>query len=43
MATPVLRPEVEVSLQLAVLEAARRRHEFVGLEHLLYALSCSSA
>ena len=33
-----LRPELEISLQVAVLEAARRRHEYVLLEHLLYAL-----
>jgi ATP-dependent Clp protease ATP-binding subunit ClpA len=38
MSNPVLRPEVEVSLQLALMEAARRRHELAGLEHLLYAL-----
>jgi ATP-dependent Clp protease ATP-binding subunit ClpA len=35
---PHLRPEVEVSLQLALLEAGRRRHELAGLEHLLFAL-----
>jgi ATP-dependent Clp protease ATP-binding subunit ClpA len=33
-----LRPELEISLQLALLEATRRRHEFATLEHLLYAL-----
>jgi ATP-dependent Clp protease ATP-binding subunit ClpA len=38
MAHPVLRPELEISLQLAVLEATRRRHELTGVEHLLYAL-----
>jgi ATP-dependent Clp protease ATP-binding subunit ClpA len=38
MSEPVLRPEVEVSIQLALYEAARRRHEFAGLEHLLFAL-----
>jgi ATP-dependent Clp protease ATP-binding subunit ClpA len=38
MPSPILRPEVEVSLQLAMLEAARRRHEMAGLEHLLYGL-----
>jgi ATP-dependent Clp protease ATP-binding subunit ClpA len=38
MPNPTLRPELEISLQLAVLEAARRDHEFVVLEHLLYAL-----
>jgi ATP-dependent Clp protease ATP-binding subunit ClpA len=38
MPNPALRPELEVTLRLAVLEAARRRHEMAGLEHLLYAL-----
>ncbi|MBA4158439.1 MAG: AAA family ATPase [Gemmatimonadetes bacterium] len=38
MSNPTLRPELEISLQLAVMEAVRRRHEFAGLEHLLYAL-----
>lgn len=38
MSSPALRPELEISLQLAVLEAARRDHEYVALEHLLYAL-----
>jgi ATP-dependent Clp protease ATP-binding subunit ClpA len=38
MSTPVLMREVEIALQLALLEAARRRHEFAGLEHLLHAL-----
>jgi ATP-dependent Clp protease ATP-binding subunit ClpA len=38
MATPTLRPELEVSIQLAIMEAARRKHEYSGLEHLLYAL-----
>src|SRR5690606_34878634 len=38
MSEPVLRPEVEVSIQLALYEAARRRHELAGLEHLLFAL-----
>ncbi|MBI2893511.1 MAG: ATP-dependent Clp protease ATP-binding subunit ClpA [Deltaproteobacteria bacterium] len=33
-----LSPEVEVALSLAASEAARRGHEFFGLEHLLYAL-----
>jgi len=33
-----LSPEVEVALSLAASEAARRSHEFYGLEHLLYAL-----
>jgi ATP-dependent Clp protease ATP-binding subunit ClpA len=38
MANPALRPELEVSLHLAVLEAARRGHAYAGLEHLLFAL-----
>ena len=38
MPTPALRPELEVSLHLAVLEAARRGHPYTGLEHLLFAL-----
>jgi ATP-dependent Clp protease ATP-binding subunit ClpA len=33
-----ISPEVEIALSLAANEAARRRHEFVTLEHLLYAL-----
>src|SRR5262249_30769650 len=31
-------PEVEIALTLAANEAARRNHEFITLEHLLYAL-----
>src|SRR3954468_18433439 len=31
-------PEVEIAFSLATREAARRRHEFVTVEHLLYAL-----
>ncbi|HEV7586751.1 MAG TPA: AAA family ATPase, partial [Longimicrobium sp.] len=38
MSTPALRPELEISLHLAVLEAARRGHAYAGLEHLLFAL-----
>ncbi len=38
MPNPALRPELEVTLRLAVLEAARRRHDMAGLEHLLFAL-----
>jgi ATP-dependent Clp protease ATP-binding subunit ClpA len=38
MPHPMLQPEVEASLKLAVLEAARRRHDLAGLEHLLFAL-----
>jgi ATP-dependent Clp protease ATP-binding subunit ClpA len=38
MSNPALRPELEVTLRLAVLEAARRGHEMAGLEHLLFAL-----
>ncbi len=33
-----ISPEVEIALTLAANEAARRRHEYVTLEHLLYAL-----
>lgn len=33
-----LSPDVEIALNLATSEAARRRHEFVLVEHLLYAL-----
>jgi len=33
-----ISPEVEIALQLAATEAARRRHEFLTVEHLLYAL-----
>ncbi|HEU4452922.1 MAG TPA: AAA family ATPase [Longimicrobium sp.] len=38
MSNPTLRPELEITLQLAVLEAARRGHAYAGLEHLLFAL-----
>ncbi|HEU0055027.1 MAG TPA: AAA family ATPase [Longimicrobium sp.] len=38
MSNPALRPELEITLHLAILEAARRGHAFAGLEHLLYAL-----
>src|SRR4051794_34946297 len=33
-----ISPEVEIALSLAANEAARRRHEYFTLEHLLYAL-----
>jgi ATP-dependent Clp protease ATP-binding subunit ClpA len=33
-----ISPEVEIAFSLATREAARRRHEFVTVEHLLYAL-----
>ena len=33
-----ISPEVEVAFSLATHEAARRRHEFVTVEHLFYAL-----
>ncbi len=33
-----ISPEVEVAFSLATREAARRKHEYVTLEHLLYAL-----
>ena len=38
MSSPALRPELEISLHLAVMEAARRGHAYAGLEHLLFAL-----
>ncbi|HEX8692614.1 MAG TPA: AAA family ATPase [Longimicrobium sp.] len=38
MSSPALRPELEITLHLAVLEAARRGHAYAGLEHLLFAL-----
>src|SRR5689334_11639464 len=31
-------PEVEIAFSLATREAVRRRHEYVTIEHLLYAL-----
>ena len=34
----MLTKELQVSLNLAVREAQRRRHEFLTLEHLLFAL-----
>ncbi|MBI3890687.1 MAG: AAA family ATPase, partial [Candidatus Wallbacteria bacterium] len=36
--TPELSPELEVTIQVAMSEAARRGHELATLEHLLYAL-----
>jgi ATP-dependent Clp protease ATP-binding subunit ClpA len=33
-----ISPEVEIALQVAASDAARRRNEYVTLEHLLYAL-----
>jgi ATP-dependent Clp protease ATP-binding subunit ClpA len=36
--TPTLRPELEITLRLAVMEAERRGHALAGLEHLLFAL-----
>jgi ATP-dependent Clp protease ATP-binding subunit ClpA len=38
MSSSTLRPELEISLHLAVFEAARRGHAYAGLEHLLFAL-----
>jgi ATP-dependent Clp protease ATP-binding subunit ClpA len=38
-----ISPEVEIALSLAANEAARRRHEYVTLEHLLYALLFDAA
>ncbi len=34
-----ISPEVEIAFSLASREAARRKHEFVTIEHLLYALT----
>ena len=34
----MLSHELEVSLNLAVSEATRRKHEYVTIEHVLYAL-----
>ena len=34
----MLSQQLEISLNLAINEAARRRHEFVTVEHILYAL-----
>ena len=34
--------ELEATLQLAIAEAKRRRHEYFTLEHMLYAL-CADA
>jgi ATP-dependent Clp protease ATP-binding subunit ClpA len=33
-----ISPEVDIALKLAASEAARRRHEYMTVEHLLYAL-----
>src|SRR5271165_2502052 len=33
-----ISPEVEIALNVAASDAARRRHEYVTIEHLLYAL-----
>src|SRR5215472_17755191 len=33
-----ISPEVEIALHVAQSDAARRRHEYVTIEHLLYAL-----
>jgi ATP-dependent Clp protease ATP-binding subunit ClpA len=38
MSNPILRPELEASLRLAMLEASRRRHDLAGLEHLLFGM-----
>ncbi|HZG44013.1 MAG TPA: Clp protease N-terminal domain-containing protein, partial [Longimicrobium sp.] len=38
MPQPELLPELEMSLHLAVMDAARRGHAYAGLEHLLMAL-----
>ena len=36
--SPMLSPELEVTLNLAISEAKRRGHEYVTVEHILYAL-----
>src|ERR1700722_5814721 len=33
-----ISPEVEIALSVAASDAARRRHEYITIEHLLYAL-----
>src|SRR5215471_14063237 len=33
-----IAPEVEIALSVAASDAARRRHEYVTIEHVLYAL-----
>ena len=33
-----ISPEVEIALSVAANDAERRRHEYVTIEHLLYAL-----
>ncbi len=38
-----ISPEVEIALSVATNEAARRRHEYVTVEHLLYALMFDDA
>jgi ATP-dependent Clp protease ATP-binding subunit ClpA len=38
MPGPTLRPELEITLRLATMDAARRGHRLTGLEHLLHAL-----
>ena len=38
MSTPAVPPELEISLKVALLEAARRGQAYAGLEHLLFAL-----
>ena len=35
----MIHKDTELSLNLAYTEAARRRHTYVGAEHMLYALS----
>ncbi|MDP9150442.1 MAG: ATP-dependent Clp protease ATP-binding subunit ClpA [Myxococcota bacterium] len=38
-----ISPEVEIALSVAASDAARRRHEYVTIEHLLYALLLDEA
>ena len=38
-----ISPEVEIALSVAASDAARRRHEYMTVEHLLYALLLDEA
>src|SRR5215472_17434124 len=38
-----ISPEVEIALSVAASDAARRRHEYFTIEHLLYALLLDEA
>ena len=39
MATPLIAPDLQATLRKAYEEARRLRHEYVTLEHLLFALT----